>query len=238
MNIAKVIILKIVSYSESKKIIHAFSLETGYLSFITPAYLTRKKENGVHPMQVVEIEFFRNENGGLHRLKSATPLVHTPDIYFDIYKMNIALLWSEILTLTLRNEQKNEELFNFMVKSVEYLNNSRDDIANFNLYFLYRMIAFIGFRIQTESYVEGYAFHIQEGVFCPADTPRAYATGPNTARAIFTLCTCPLNELKEFPLNRQSRALLLDNFLFFLGTHLNTDLNVKSIQIIREVFAD
>lgn len=49
--------------------------------------------------------------------------------------MNIALLWGEVLDLILKNEQKNIDLFNFILQSVEYLNETVKDIANFNLFF-------------------------------------------------------------------------------------------------------
>lgn len=237
MDVAKAIVLKSINYSDTQKIIYTYTKEDGYLTFITPAFTFKKKNNGLSCMQVVEIEFIRSEKSSLHKIKTISPFVNTSGIYFDIYKMNIALLWSEILTIILKNEQKNEDLFNFIVESVEYLNSAQTDTANFNLFFLYRLVTLIGFNINTSGYSQGSLFNPQDGSFYPPESKALHISGPNTARIIHDLCTCKLEEVKKIPLNRQSRVILLDIILYYIGIHLNTNLNIKSIQVLREVFS-
>lgn len=237
MKLAHAIILKNVNYSDTQKIIHAYTREMGYLSFISPAFIFKKRNCAVNTMQIVEMEFFENEKGNLHKLKSASPISNTSAIYFDIYKMNIALLWSEVLNLILKNEQKNENLFDFVTQSVEYLNSAQNDIGNFNLFFLYRLTTLMGFSLNAHSWSEGFVFNVNDGCFCPPGPESPYISGPNSARVIHRLCTCQLEELKDIKLNRESRSVLLDIIFLFFGIHLNVDFNIKSIQVIREVFA-
>ena len=97
MHTVKAIILKSIPHSEQQQILHVYSEERGYMQMITPLALFKRKANtSAQCMQIVEIEFIPNERGGLHKLKSFSPLVNTSAIYFDVYKMNIALLWGEI----------------------------------------------------------------------------------------------------------------------------------------------
>lgn len=103
------------------------------------------------------------------KLRQISPIINLPELYFDIFKMNILLLWGEILNLILKNEGKNEELFDYLTHSIEYLNSTHNDIGNFNLYFLYRLAGFIGFRINTSSWQENYVFNINDGSFYPSD---------------------------------------------------------------------
>ena len=213
MEIVQGIILKTSPYSETQKIIRIYTKEKGYLSMISPSVVFKRKTKTVHLLQISEI------------------------VYFDIFKMNILLLWGEILNLILKNEGKNEELFDYLTHSIEYLNSTHNDIGNFNLYFLYRLAGFIGFRINTSSWQENYVFNINDGSFYPSDPATPYISGPNTAKIIYQLCTCPLTEIKAIPLNRQSRNILLDVILLFYSIHLNINFNIKSIQVIREVFA-
>lgn len=237
MEVVKAVILKSINYSDTQKIIQVFSKEEGFLSFITPISVFRKRNNGMINMQLMEIEFFRNEKSDLHKIKSISPFINTSNIYFDIYKMNIVLLWSEILTAILKKEQKNEDLFEFIVKSVDYLNTSSGDYANFNLFFLYRLATFAGYKIDTTNYSEGSVFNPHDGGFHRPEDKNGSISGPNTAKIICELCTCQLESLKNILLNRQSRMILLDIILFYLGLHLNIDLNTKTIRVIREVFA-
>lgn len=189
-------------------------------------------------MQISEIEYISNEKANFHKLNQISPLVNLPNLYFDIVKMNILLLWGEVLNLLLKNEGKNEELFRFITHSIEYLNSATEGIGNFNLLFLYRLAGLIGYRINSSSWREGYVFNINDGSFYPADNQPAYISGPNTATVIYKLCTCPIQEVKDIPLNQNSRNILLDIILFFYSTHLNINFNIKSIQVIREVFKD
>ena len=93
MHTVKAIILKSIPHSEQQQILHVYSEERGYMQMITPLALFKRKANtSAQCMQIVEIEFIPNERGGLHKLKSFSPLVNTSAIYFDVYKMNIALL--------------------------------------------------------------------------------------------------------------------------------------------------
>ncbi len=238
MNTVKAIILKSIPHSEQQQILHVYSEEKGYMQMITPLALFKRKVNSsAQCMQIVEIEFIPNERGKLHKLISLSPLVNTSAIYFDVYKMNIVLLWGEILNLVLRDSNPNPDLYEYIRNSVEYLNVTQDDIANFNLLFLFRLSKLLGFSIDSSTYRPEYVFNINDGCFYPTGSPRSYYTGPHSAKAIHALCTCQLLELKNIPLNQQSRKILLDIVLLFLGFHLNIDFNTKSIRVIREIFS-
>lgn len=237
MEVIKAIILKTVNYTETQKIIRVYSREKGYLSLISPTSVFKRKSNPVHLLQLTEIEYAGNDKSELHKLHTASPVTNLPDLYFDIFKMNVVLLWGEILDLLLRNEGKQEELFDFIAQSCEYLNSTRGDTGNFNLFFLYRLAGLIGFHINTSSWQEGYVFNVNDGSFYPSGNNTPYISGPNTARVIHQLCTCPLAEIRNIPLNQQSRNILLDIILLFYSIHLNINFNIKSIQVIREVFS-
>lgn len=207
------------------------------MTFISPSFVFKRNNSrtGVC-MQITEVEYYDNPKGAFYKLKTLTPIINNAAVYLDLYKMNIALLWSEILNLLLKREQKNEDLFDFIRRSVEYLNTTTGDIANFNLFFLYRLVAFMGFRINTETYSEGAVFNINDGNFMPVDSQISYISGPNAAKAIYRFCTCRVEELKNMPLDRKSRSILLDIVLLFFSIHLNLDFNIKSIDVLREVF--
>lgn len=237
MELCKAIILKTIPYSDTQKIVHVYSREKGYLSLISPSLIFRRKNNPVHLFQLTEIEYFENEQGNFHKLRTAAAVVNLPNLYFDIFKMNIILLWCEMLNLILKNEGKNDSLFDYLIQSADYLNSTHDDIGNFNLFFLYHLAGLIGFKINTDSWQEGYVFNIGDGSFYPPGKETPYISGPNTAKIIFQLNTLPLEEIKNIRLNRQARNILLDVILLFYTTHLNINFHIKSIQVIREVFS-
>ncbi len=237
MTVCQGFVLKCVNYSDTQRIVHLYTQERGMLSMISPASVFKRKSQPVLLLQIVEVEYEENDRGGLHKLKSASVIANLSDVYFDIYKMNILLLWGEILYLMLRNEGRNGKLFEFVARSVEYLNISREDVANFNLFFLYRLASPMGFRIDAESWREGHVFHAGDGCFHAPESGTPCISGPNTAKIIHRLCTCEVEDLKGIPLNREARNILLDVILTFYSIHLNIDFRVKSIRVIREIFA-
>lgn len=231
------IILKTQDYTDNRKIVCVFSKERGYMTFISPSFVFKRNDSRTAIcMQIAEIECYDNLRGGLCKLKAIAPLVNNASVYLDVYKMNIALLWSEVLNLLLKKEPKNDALFDFIRYSVEYLNTTSGDTANFNLFFFYRLATLMGFRIHTETYREDFVFNVNDGNFASADSGISFVSGPNAAKAIYRLCTCTVEELKEIPLNRQSRGTLLDIVLLFFSVHLNLDFNIKTIQVLREIF--
>lgn len=236
VEVCKGVILKTAPYAENRKILRVYSAERGYFSLISPPALFRRKHTPALLMQVAEIEYAGNGTSSLHRLYRISPMASLPDLYGNVLKMNIVLLWGEVLDLMLRNEGRNESLFAFIVRSAECLNALSSSIGNFNLFFLYRLAGLVGFRIDAAAWREGYLFHLRDGTFYPQEQAGGCISGPNTARAIHRLCVCEAGELADMPLDRHSRSILLDIILLFYSVHLDTDFNTKSIQVIREVF--
>ena len=236
MEICTGFVLKLSEYSDTLKIIHFYSREKGYISMIAPTSIFKRRNKPVHLFQIVEIEYSVNNHGGLHHLKSADTIKNLPNLYFDVIKMNILLLWGEVLNLILKNEEPNDALYNFIINSIEYLNTSEEDTGNFNLFFLYRLSTFLGLRINTDSWQEDYLFSIADGCFYPADRNSGCISGPNTARTIHRICTCLTEELSNIPLNQSARNILIDIIFIFYERHLNIHFNTKSIQVIREIF--
>ncbi|WP_294140241.1 DNA repair protein RecO [uncultured Sanguibacteroides sp.] len=238
MEVTNAIILKSTPYTENQRIISVFSAERGYLSLITPVNTFKRRDNhSIQCMQIVEIEYIFNEKNNLHKLTTIVNARNTTAIYLHVYKMNIALLWGEILNLTLRNEGKNETLYEYLENSIEYLSSTQQDIANFNLFFLFHLASLLGFTINSSTYHPGYILNLNDGNFYPTVEHDSYSTGPHAAQAIYNLCNASLREIGKIPLNRQSRSIILDIFLLFLGFHLNINFNIKSIKVIREIFS-
>lgn len=102
MTVCQGFVLKCVNYSDTQRIVHLYTQERGMLSMISPASVFKRKSQPVHLLQIVEVEYEENDRGGLHKLKSASVIANLSDVYFDIYKMNILLLWGEILYLMKR----------------------------------------------------------------------------------------------------------------------------------------
>lgn len=236
MKVVEAIVIKIVPYNDTQRIVRTFTKESGYLSFIVPAFLIKKRGEQMHPLQILEIEFEPNERTSFQKMKSAIPLYVSHALYFDIVKMNIALLWAEYLELILRSEKQNEALYNYLSTSITYLDHLEEGIGNYNLYFLYRLTTLVGFKIDALSYHDGHIFNLENGRFYPPTSGKEAIAGPNAARIVYQLISHPLDQLNNIRLNRQCRSILLDIITGYFSLHLNTDFHTKGMEVIRSVF--
>jgi DNA repair protein RecO (recombination protein O) len=235
MEVVNAVVLKNSRFVERQRILHLFSLERGFLSMITPPFSSKRE--GTRVMEVVEVEYAGRARGDLYSLRSTRPTLDTNAISLDVFKMNIALLWGEALWLILRREEQNKALYDYLCRSVEYLNVAGEEAANFNLFFFYRLCDLLGFRVDTSSYREGYLFNPRLGCFCASPPATGDGVGPRAAGVICRLCSEPLASIGSIPLNRAGRAMLLDVVLSFIGYHLDVNFDTKSIRVIREVFS-
>ena len=123
--------------------------------------------------------------------------MYTSAIYFDVYKMNIALLWGEILNLVLRDSDPNPGLYEYIKTSVEYLNITRD-ILPISIYIPVRLSKLLGFSIDNSTYHPDHVFNINDGCFT-AGSQGNYYTSPHSAKAIHALCTCQFARIEKYP---------------------------------------
>ena len=68
-----------------------------------------------------------------------------PSLLSDPSKLAIGLFVCEFLYHALRDEQRNEPLFDYVRTSIEWLDGRERDFANFHLVFLMHLSRFLGF---------------------------------------------------------------------------------------------
>lgn len=238
MERVEAIILKSTPYLEEQRIVRVFSARQGALSLITsPDGFRKKTQHTLSCLQVSEVVFRRSARGDLHRMISCQPADTPSQLHYDVRKMTIAQLWGEVLCQVLSHEQQNDSLYDFLRHSIAYLERSENDTANFNLQFLFRLCGMMGFRIDTDTYMEEALFDLRDGRFYPpGDNVASHRIGPHASRVIHRLCSSPTGAIADIPLNRESRSTLLDIALHFLGYHLNLDLHSRALGVIREMF--
>ena len=111
----------------------------------------------------------------------------------------------------------------------------REGVANFHLWFLVRLSFYLGFYPGNE-YTPGCWFDIAEGVFTPVMPAHRVMFEPDNSRILAALMEAEVSELDELKLSRTQRSGFMSAVLTYFGYHLDSINNVKSIQILRDVF--
>jgi len=161
------IALSSIKYSESSLIVKCFTLSDGIKSYLIKGIRSRKKNSLnlalFQPLTILEIDANHKNNGNLESLRSAKILHPYKTITFDIYKNSIALFLSEILSKSIREEEKNEALYLFIKNSMIWFDSSSSYI-NFHIHFIVKFLKFLGIS-PIESKINFKGFDMINGTF-------------------------------------------------------------------------
>lgn len=139
------IVLQKIDYSETSLILKVLTPDNGVQSFIFPGAKRKKKHgNLVHSMAILSLEYFQRKDSDLAKISGVEPAIVFQTLTFDPYKSSILFFMNEVLLHTLRDNERNDELYAFLENILQVLDHS-DRIANFPAKFLYRLTRYLGF---------------------------------------------------------------------------------------------
>ncbi|MBQ9184754.1 MAG: DNA repair protein RecO C-terminal domain-containing protein [Bacteroidales bacterium] len=213
---ARILVLNTTLYGEKSLIVHCISDLWGRRSFITSR--GGKTSAGLFsPMNILDCEVTPNTKSDLWRLHS--PALRHPlmSIRSSIPKTSISLFMSEVLYRTVREPVADDSgLFNWCEQSVLTLDALESDYSNFHLVFLLGLAAALGFRPTAESMAPyaGENFLLLKE-FLTTDTAGAMLISLSGSRRA-DLCRCILKYLEH---------------------HTESRIEVKSLDVLHELFA-
>ena len=144
------IVLKSIPYKESSNIVQIYTKDWGLKSFIIKG--GRKKNAAIHsslfqPLQLLSLIAYVNPKKNLSQLKEVNILRNLNYIYCNIIKSSLAFFLTEVITLSLKEELKDEDIYSFLYSSIVELNEKEDkELKDFHLFFLYDFAKALGFE--------------------------------------------------------------------------------------------
>lgn len=149
------IVLNFIRYRETSIIVNVYTEELGRISCIVNGVRSIKSKNNkialYQPLTLLDLVVYDRSNQSLHRISEAKIAYPFRDIPFDIIKTSMAIFLTEVLTKMLHEEERNEELFDFLSYSIEKLDEMQEHYANFHLQFLIQLTDYMGFGISSLS---------------------------------------------------------------------------------------
>jgi DNA repair protein RecO (recombination protein O) len=184
--------------------------------------------------QPIWLETSFSESGKLGRLGEISVASSIINAMQNHSKRSILLFLDEVLYKCLREEQADGQLFNFVYRSIDYLNQTSQNCNNFHLVFLMRLSHYLGF-LPTNNYSNNNPFfHYREGIFDCFSTEGLLMD--ETYSALFAkFIDLDYKSMENIPLNAQTRNKLLGNILLYYATHMPSFSNFKSLEILSEI---
>lgn len=232
----KAIVISSLKYQEKSLIVKCLTQSDGLKGYFVPNAFSAKKSNQkiayFQPLTLLEIEASHKNKGTLEHFKEIKLAHAYQTISTDIIKSTIVIFLSEIIHHSIHEEEKNENLFEFLESALLWLD-AHDEMANFHLILMLEMTKFLGFYPDNSEITLGF-FDAKEGTFS-AFQGTDCLSGQETFLFKKLIGLKFDSDQKVFSGNE--RQILLKILLHYYTIHLDGFRKPKSLEVLKEVFA-
>jgi DNA repair protein RecO (recombination protein O) len=236
---SKAIVLHQLKYSETSVIATLYTETFGRQSYIINGIRSPKskqKTGLLQPLFLLEIEAYHKSGREVQRLKEFRLDQVYQTIPFDVVKSSIAIFLSEIMYKTIRNEETDPELFQFIHDSLLFFDTMKNGTSNFHLWFLANLLRFLGLQPQNNYSSANQWFDMKNGKFLISKP--IYPNTPNLedSRFLAELFSLDHEAMHTFPISGVQRSRLLEFLLEYYSIHFETIGKINSLKILGEIF--
>lgn len=234
------IVLHSIKYSESSLIVKAYTEEFGLQSYLLKGIRNQKSKTGpalFQPLTLLEMVVYHKEKSSLHPVKEVRLAVPTHSISSDIRKSCISLFLAELIYRTIREEETNTSLFDFLWTGFIQLDETVEDVSSFHLLFSVKLCRFLGFQPQGNRTDYHRFFHLREGSFSPLFTSPEECLDEEQSARFFQLIKTDMDQLSLIDFPAKVRSDLLDKVLLFYRFHLPGFKEIRSREVLRTVLS-
>lgn len=244
----RIIVLSTLKYSEDKLIVNALSRSAGRVTLIVK--MTHSQKAAVRytlfqPLAILEVQWEANPRTTMFKPKAARPAVQTLDLLGNPVKATVAMFLAEFLVHAIPGDFEGGLLFDYIAFAIEWFDTAEKDYANFHLVFLLRLTRFIGInpnvgndstRRHDAHYEPGRFFNLQDGEYAPTRPDHIYYIEGADAAVIPTLMRFNFATMHLLRLNGAQRSRILAAIVTYYRLHLPGIPELKSLEVLREVF--
>ena len=236
----KGIVIHHFKYAEKSVIAKVYTEKFGLQSYILNNTRSAKSKNKavyLQPLSLIEINAYHKEQGGLQKIKDIQLDIPFESIPFNISKSSIAFFIAEILYKSIKEEEPNQPLFDFLYHSIQVLDLNENNYANFHLLFLAQFTKHLGFYPQIAKNIDhpNIYFDLQEGCFTNLSPRHSAFISPPHSSSFYAVFGTNFDAMKSLKINAKQRKLLLTTFLDYYSFHLSNFDNLKTLDILEEV---
>ncbi|MBI5218915.1 MAG: DNA repair protein RecO [Bacteroidia bacterium] len=233
------IVLRHIKYSDTGIIAHIYTEQWGRQSYFIKRAHGKKskiKANYFSPLFLLELEVSNKTKRELQVIteaKISDPLTAIP---FNIVKSSLAIFISEVLYKSIKEVTPNPELFNFLYNYILLLDKEEKGLQNFHIIFLMQLTKYLGFFPNNNYSETNIFFDMADGRFTSLMPNHSYFLGRETSPYFSKLIDTAYKEAVNFKITKSLRNELLSKLILYYKVHLISLNEIKSYEILKEVF--
>ena len=240
MHQSRGVVLHTIKYNDNTLISHVLTEREGCVSFLVKISHSKRaavKYTLFQPLALLDLEWDQRTPDEMCKPTSAQVALPLQTVPFDPYKSAMAMFLAEFLRYALRAEPASSTLFEYVFRSVEWLDTSRKDFANFHIVFLLRLTQFLGFFPDVHQAAPGSYFDLQGCTFTAVRPSHSQFLQPEDAARLPVLLRMRYENMRVFKFSGAERNRFLTVINDFYRLHIPNFPELKSLSVLRELFS-
>jgi DNA repair protein RecO (recombination protein O) len=231
----KGIVLRTYPFKDNKLISKIYTEDRGLVSFI----IKKNKDQIIlsQPLNIVEITYRESNTHSLFYITDCSADYVYRDLMTNGEKLSFALLISEVLNKCLT--EINIELFDFIINSFKWFDNTKGSIQGFDILFLIKFCNMNGIQPSSINLdLEApYALDIIEGKYINniININLPHIIPQKESAIIYELSILEYDNLSMYTIVEEKSSIILDYLIKYISIHLADISKLNSIKILKQL---
>ncbi len=234
------IVLHRLKYSDTSIIAHIYTRKYGrqaYLIYGSKAKNKSHKNNIIQPLAILDMQVYHNEKKNLQKIKEFALHKANSEISTDFIKNSIAFFIAEFLYKTLKENEPDDDLYQFTEHSVQILDSLTESAANFHLVFLIRLARFMGIEPNIDTNANKQIFDLLDGKFRLSRPNHEHYTDALIGDKLKIINNLTLSKSHNIRLSKSERSRILHTLIDYYNLHTDRPGKLKSLDVLQSMFA-
>ncbi len=234
------IVLHQTKYADSGLILKIYTEAFGLQSYIIRGCRSKKspfKPALLQNMNLLEMVAYHKEKNKLQSLKEVKMAYTYQALHFDMVKQSIAFFINEVIYKSIKEEEKNLDLFEFLFHAMQYLDQQNENISLFPHIFCVQFSRYLGFFPKNNYDNKSRFFFPEEGLFREIYFQSKYLLDEKQSAYFILLMQTKLSDVGKVRIPKTDRKDLLNHILNFYLMHLQGIKEFKSVDILSEILS-
>ena len=233
------IILHNLPYSDKYRIVTLYTEQFGRMAYMVTNARNKKSKlphSLLQPLSALELEVEHLNNRELQRIRELKSGYVIAQLHYHPVKNAIALFLAEFLFRVIQEKEANHALFDYLWRSIHWLEIADAGIANFHLTFLLQLSVFLGIRPTGKTYKTGNYFDMRNGVFSETIPQHGNFLDINDSLVFERLLRMNYENMSLYTFTRQERVAIVRHIIAYYRLHLSDFPEIKSLAVMQSLF--
>ncbi|MDA3905365.1 MAG: DNA repair protein RecO [Bacteroidales bacterium] len=234
------IVLKTINYSETSVVAKIYTEQFGLKSYLIQGVRKRNaktKANSLSLLSLLDMEVYNRESKEMQYIKEIKRAHIFQSLPYDIRKSSIAIFLNELIYNSIREEEANPALFNYLFNSIHMLDLLKDNFSSFHLHFAVQLSKYLGFGPADASFKSDALFDLADGKFHSDKRLGIYKLNQEESLCFYRASALSFDTFNQLPFSKQKRKIMLEHILSYYQLHSPEFKLLRSHEVLEAVLA-